>query len=121
MDHSENPIRDKTYSFAKEIVLLQKRLSLQKEFTISRQLLKSGTSIGANVEEAQKCHSRNDFISKMQIAVKEAYETRYWLRLLGDTGYIPKEARGKYIQYIDEIIKILSVIIARTKQNSSKK
>lgn len=118
MNNSDNPIRDKAYLFAKEMIFLQKRLASEKEFVISKQLLKSGTSIGANIEEAQQSQSRNDFLSKMQIALKEAYETRYWIRLLGDTGYISKDSRETYLQYITEIIKLLSVIVSRTRRNA---
>ncbi|MDA1292814.1 MAG: four helix bundle protein [bacterium] len=121
MTKSENPIKDKAYLFAKEMVFLHKRLSSEKEFVLSKQVLKSGTSIGANIEEAQQSQSRNDFLSKMQIALKEAYETRYWISLLGDTGYIPKENKEQYLKYITEIIKILAVIVSRTRHNAKLK
>ena len=121
MNNPDNPIREKTYCFAKEMVLLNKRLVMKKEFIISKQLLKSATSIGANVEEAQQSQSRGDFLSKMQIALKEAYETRYWIRLLGDTGYIEKSPKESYLKYLDEILKILSVIVSRTRKGSSQK
>ena len=110
-----NPILDKTYLFAKEMISLYQGLASKKEYILSKQVLKSGTSVGANVEEAQQSQSRNDFISKMQIALKEAYETRYWIRLLGDTGYISKEHRDRYLLSITEIIRILAVIVARSR------
>lgn len=111
-----NPIREKSYAFAKEMILLQKRLASEKEFVISKQLLRSGTSIGANVEEAHQAQGRKDFLSKMQIALKEAYETRYWISLLGDTGYISSQYKNSYLAYITEIIKILAVIVSRTRK-----
>jgi len=117
MKNPPNPIREKSYSFAKEMILLQKRLSSKREFVLSKQLLRSGTSIGANIEEAQQSQSRKDFLSKMQIALKEAYESRYWIRLLGDTGYISESYTSQYLIYITEIIKILSVIVSRTRKN----
>ena len=117
MLNKPNPIRDKSYIFAKDRVLLQKRLASGKEFVISKQVMKSGTSIGANIEEAHQSQSRKDFLSKMQIALKEAYETRYWIRLLGDTGYISKDSATSYIEGVTEIIKILAVIVSRTRNN----
>lgn len=80
MHDSSNPIRQKSYNFAIEIILLQKRLASEREFIISKQLLRSGTSIGANVEEAHQAHSRKDFLSKMQIAL-----FHYWAIL--DTSH----------------------------------
>lgn len=116
-----NPIRDKSYAFAKEMVLLQKRLASNREYILSKQLMRSGTSICANIEEAHQSQSRRDFLSKMQIALKEAYESRYWIRLLGDTGYIPQANKDKYLEYITEIIKILAVIVSRTRANLNSK
>ncbi|HLD64205.1 MAG TPA: four helix bundle protein [Candidatus Peribacteraceae bacterium] len=88
----KNPLRAKSYEFALAIVNLYKRLqSDQREYVLSKQLLRSATSVGANVEEAQQAQSRRDFILKTSIAMKEAYESRYWLRLLQDGGYVPKE------------------------------
>jgi len=121
MTNPPNPIRDKSYAFAKEVVLLQKRLVSKKEFVLSKQLLRSGTSICANIEEAHQSQSRKDFLSKMQIALKEAYEARYWIRLLTDTGYIQTDHGEKYLEYISEIIKILAVIVSRTRDNIKKK
>jgi len=77
--------KDKTYKFALDIVILYRQMVRQSEFILSKQLLRSGTSIGANVEEAIAGQSRKDFISKMSIASKEARETNYWLRLIRDS------------------------------------
>ncbi len=86
----ESVIKEKSYSFALQIIELYKELMKQNEYVLSRQLLKSGTSIGANVEEALAGQSRADFLSKMSIASKEARETKYWLRLLRDGGFAKK-------------------------------
>ena len=89
----ENPVVDTSYAFALHIVSLYRLLSGEKrECVLSKQLLRSGTSIGANVNEAQAAQSRADFIGKMAIASKEARETRYWLRLLADSRYINRDS-----------------------------
>ncbi len=82
---SKNIIVDKTFKFSLDIISLFKKLQEEREFIISRQLLKSAIGIGANVEEATAAQSKRDFISKMSIASKEARETKYWLRLLKDS------------------------------------
>ena len=88
---SENIIVDKSFDFAVRIVNLNKYLNNeQKEYVLSKQLLRSGTSIGANVSEAERAQSKADFISKMSIALKEANETNYWLKLLYKTDYLNK-------------------------------
>ncbi|MEN6623665.1 MAG: four helix bundle protein, partial [Smithella sp.] len=81
-------IEQRSFEFALNIIELYKHLNSNKEYIISKQLLRSGTSIGANIQEAQAAQSRNDFISKMSIASKEARETKYWLRLLDLSGYL---------------------------------
>ena len=81
MPETENVVRDKSYLFALKIIRLHKGLRKQREFVISNQLLRSGTSIGANVEEATAAFTKRDFVYKMAIASKEARETHYWLRL----------------------------------------
>ena len=84
----ENIIVSKSYAFALEIVKLYKTLAEQKEFVLSKQLLRSGTSIGANIHEGIASESKKDFIHKLGIALKEARETSYWLNLLKDSKYI---------------------------------
>ena len=87
---SESPLREKAKEFAKQIVILCRDIkSTHKESVLTNQLLRSGTSIGANLHEAQYAQGTKDFISKLEIAQKECYETEYWLELLYDTGYIP--------------------------------
>lgn len=82
----DNIIKEKSFAFALDIITLFQKLRLEREYIISKQLLKSGTSIGANIEEALAGQSKKDFIAKMAIASKEARETSYWLRLLAKSG-----------------------------------
>ena len=89
---SNSSLRDKSKEFAKQIVFLCREIkSTHKESVLTNQLLRSGTSIGANLHEAQYAQGTKDFISKLEIAQKECYETEYWLELLFDTGYIPEQ------------------------------
>ena len=86
---AENPVLTKSFNFAIRIVNLHKHLAnKQKEYVLSKQLLRSGTSIGANINEAQAAQTKADFIAKMSIASKEARETEYWIRLLTETHYL---------------------------------
>lgn len=88
----ENGVKDKSYAFAIRVVRLYKFLSTEKrEFVLSKQLLRSGTAIGALIKEAEHGQSKADFLHKMNIALKEANETEYWLILLRDTGYLSHE------------------------------
>ena len=111
-----NIVRDKSFEFALNIISLYKDLRYKKkEYVMSKQLLRSGTSIGANVEEAQAGQSRKDFISKMSIASKESREARYWLKLLKRSGYIS----GKdIISDCDELIRLLTSIVKSSESNS---
>ena len=85
----DNVIQEKSFHFAVRIVNLCRYLQTEKkEYVLTNQLLKSGTSIGANVSESQQAQSRPDFINKLNIALKEAYETNYWLRLLHETAFL---------------------------------
>jgi len=114
----ENIIIDKTYKFAVRIVKLNKYLcSEHKEFNLSRQIINSGTSIGANTEEANSGQSKKDFIAKLSIALKEAKETRYWLRILHDTDYISQQIFDSLISECEEIIMILNRILITSKKN----
>ena len=114
---SENIIKEKTYQFALKIVLACKELISQKEFVLSRQLLRSATSIGANVEEGVQGQSKADFIHKLSIAQKEAFETHYWLRLLRDSGYMNKENAIQLLSDCEEIQKIITAILKTSKSN----
>ena len=115
---SDNIIVQKSFDFAVRIVKLYKYFSSEKkEFVLSKQLLRSGTSIGANVSEAEKAHSKADFFAKMTIALKEANESFYWIKLLNATDYLTKSEYESLIADIDEIISIL-VAITKTIKNA---
>ena len=119
---SESIVYQKAYSFAIEIVKLYKHLSTDKrEFILSKQLLRSGTSIGANVNEAISSESKRDFVHKLGIALKEARETSYWLTLLKDSEFINIEQFSPLNDNCNSLIKILSSIIITTKERYFKK
>ena len=112
-------IIDKSFDFSVRIVNLKKYLNKEKqEHIMAAQLLRSGTSIGANVTEADQAQSKADFISKMGIANKEAHETRYWIRLLHKTEYINYEQYSSIIADCQELIRILQAIIKSSKENN---
>jgi len=116
----KNVVLDKAFNFAIRVVNLYKFLCKdKKEYTLSKQLLRSGTSIGANINEAQAGQSKKDFIAKMAIASKEARESKYWIRLLIETKYLDKESKHteSLLSEIEEIIKLLTSIV-KTSQNS---
>ncbi|MBO8131537.1 MAG: four helix bundle protein [Candidatus Marinimicrobia bacterium] len=113
----DNLVVNKSYEFALEVIRVYKFLvENRREFVLSKQLLRSGTSIGANVEEAESAQSKRDFLAKMNIALKEAKETRYWLRLLKDSGYIDG---SEIFERVEELCMILSSIV-KTTSNSVK-
>jgi len=105
-----------SFDFALKVVHLYKFLIEKKEFILSKQLLRSGTSIGANVEEASAAQTKKDFIFKMCIASKEARETRYWLKLLNESKLVPLDY-SPYLGEIEVIIKILTKIVKSAQQN----
>lgn len=112
----ENPLSTKSYSFALKIVLLFKTLTkTKKEYVLSKQLLRSGTSIGANISEANGAISKADFSSKISIAYKESLETKYWLNLLRDSDYISMEQAQGLISDADELSKIMFSILKTTR------
>ena len=106
----DNIIQQKSFDFALSIIELYKELTKENEYIISKQLLRSGTSIGANIEEASAAQSKKDFIAKMSISSKEARETRYWLRLL-DKSQLVNLDFTLYLSSIEEIINILTAIV----------
>ncbi|TAL57828.1 MAG: four helix bundle protein [Bacteroidetes bacterium] len=116
----ENIIKDKSYQFAIKVVRFYKHLVENKrEFIIAKQVIRSGTSIGAMIEEANQAESKADFIHKLSVANKEANETHYWLRLLRDSDIIGKEYL--YLQNdCEELIRLLTAIIKSTKANLKK-
>ena len=115
---TDNIIQQKSFAFAVRVVKLYRYLcDEKKEYVLSKQLLRSGTSIGANVEEAIGGHSRADFIAKLVISYKEARESSYWIRLLSETNYLDKEQSDSLLFDIDEIQKIIG-LITKTSRNS---
>ena|SRR5208337_2007771 len=125
MEEQRKPydIVERTFQFALNIVRLCKECERRNNSarTLARQLLRSGTSVGANVEEAQAGQSRADFISKYAIALKEARETRYWLRLLIESGDCPGEASSALVQEADELKRIIAAIIVKAQQSAPRK
>ena len=114
----ENVVQTKSYAFAVRIVkLYQHLINTKKEYVLSKQILRSGTSIGANVEEAIGGQSKSDFISKLSIAYKEARETSYWLRLLKDTDYLTLKEFESIYPDIEELCRIIGSIQKSTKGN----
>jgi four helix bundle protein len=115
----DNTILRKSLAFSVRIVNLHKYLTSQKkEYILSRQICKSGTSIGANIAEAQRAQSTADFVSKMKIALKEASETQYWLQLLHETDYLSDKAFDSLHKDLLEIIKILTSICKHYPQSN---
>jgi len=104
----ENLLLSKSYKFALRIVKLSQYLiGEKKEFILSKQVLRSGTSVGANIEEAHQGESKADFIHKLAIANKEAFETHYWLRLLRDSDLLETKIANSLLADCDELQKIL--------------
>ena len=115
-DFMDNTVLNKSKQFAVRIIRLNQYLQSQKqEYTLSRQLLRSGTSIGANVAEAEHAQSRADFCSKLNIALKEAAETDYWLRLLHEADYLRDVEFQSVFADCKEIEKLLAAIVKSTK------
>ena len=108
---TENVIKVKSYEFAKKIVRMSRLIRKKGDSVLARQVLRSGTSIGANVEEAHAAQTRKEFHSKMTISFKEANETRYWLRLLRDTD----EAGIDYRESLRDIEELIRILAANTK------
>lgn len=117
----KSPAEPKSFDFAIKIVNMNKHLvEEKKEYVISKQVLRSGTSIGANIAEAEHVQSRADFLSKMTIALKEADETKFWLRLLEATDYITHDEAVSILSDCDELIRLLASITKSLKSNDKK-
>ncbi len=112
-----NVIKEKSFDFALRIISLYQVLKENNEYVLSKQLLRSGTSIGANVEEASAASSKKDFINKMAIASKEARETIYWLKLLQRSNLVKYDFTS-IMKDIEEIIRILTAIVKSSSDNS---
>jgi four helix bundle protein len=114
----ESIIKDKSFAFAVEIVALYKDLvNIKKEHVMSRQLLRSGTSIGANIREAEFAQSKADFINKMSISLKEANEADYWIDLLFNTNFITKSEFDAFKPKSQEMLRLLISIVKSSKEN----
>ena len=111
----KNIIKEKSFAFAIEVVNLYKVLAEKKEFVLSRQMLRSGTSIGANIREAEHAQSKADFIHKLSISLKEANETEYWLDLLHETKYLSEVDFKNIKPKITELLRLLTSIVKTSK------
>ncbi len=116
----ENILKDKSFDFSVRIVKLSQFLNNErKEYVISNQVLRSGTSVGAMVRESEYAESKADFIHKLHIALKEADETEYWLDILYKTSYLERKLYDSLKEDISELLKLLITIIKNTKKNLS--
>jgi four helix bundle protein len=116
---TSGPVREKSFQFSLAIIRLYKMMQDQREFVVSKQLLRSGTSIGANVEEGVAASSRRDFLHKMTIASKEARETAYWLRLLDASDLVEGLEVQAELKLADELVRLLTAIVKTTKGRTS--
>jgi len=113
----QRDIAARTYSFALRVIAVVRAMPREVvATTIARQLIRSGTSIGANVEEAEAGHSKADFISKINVARREARETLYWLRLVGDSNLVPKTRLEGLTAEVDELVRILTAIVRNARR-----
>jgi len=115
-NEKRNFLKEKSLLFSIDIVNLYKKLAENKEFVMSKQMLRSGTAVGALIREAEFAQSKADFISKLSISLKEANETQYWLELLYKTDFLNAELFHKYTQQNDELISMLVASIKTSKQ-----
>lgn len=110
-----NPVREKSFAFALRTVKAYQFLQKKKEYVLSKQFLRSGTSIGANIEEAIHAQSKPEFIAKLQTAIKEAFESEYWIRLLRESGYLKEAESASLLNDLSEVQKLLTSIIKKAK------
>lgn len=116
----DNVLRDKSFLFALRVVKCYQYLQNdKKEYVLSKQLLRCGTSIGANIRESEQAQSRIDFIHKLSISLKEANETAYWLELLNQSGYLESKVFESIYKDCKELLKLLTSIIKTSKQNNT--
>lgn len=116
-----NVVKDKSFDFALAIIGLYKQLVSSREYVLSKQLLKSGTSIGANIEEGDAAQTKKDFVAKMSIASKESRETRYWIRLLMKSSLVEFSINSKYLDQCEELIRLTTSIVKTAQQNQKNK
>lgn len=118
---SKNIVKELSFEFALEIVANYKTLTtIQKEYVLSKQLLRSGTAIGALIRESEQAQSRADFVHKLSISLKEANETDYWIELLFQSGYLKSEKYEKLKKQIESLNRLLISIIKKMKENGLK-
>ncbi len=117
----QSPLRDKSFAFAVQIVKQSQNLQNSRDYVMSNQVLRSGTSIGANIHEAEFAQTKLDFIYKLSVSLKEANETEYWLMLLKETGYINQEEFNVLVSDCREIRAMLISSIKTAKSNLPKK
>ncbi len=115
MEKKESIIETKSFEFALDVIVLFKKLVKENEYIISKQILRSGTSIGANIQEASAAFSKKDFLYKMTISSKEARETRYWLQLL-DRSKLTNIDVSNHLSQIQDMISILTKIVKTTQE-----
>ena len=114
-----NIIEQKSFDFAVKVIETVKEIrATHKEYDLTSQFLRSGTSVGANVSEAIKAQSRKDFIAKMSIASKEANEVRYWIRLLKQTRYVSEEQGYVLLGLVEELVRILTSIVKSSQEKN---
>lgn len=116
VNDSRNIIQHRTFEFALMVIQVYKEMVEKKEFVLSKQLVRSGTSIGANVEEAMAAISKKDFIHKMSVSSKEARETRYWLKLIEASKLINADIKQCLLE-VEEIVRILTAIVKTSQKN----
>lgn len=115
-----NNLYDKAYDFAVSVIKAYQKITIQrKEYTLMKQFLRSGTSIGSNISEANGSFSKADFAYKMSLSYKECLETKYWLNLLKDTGYITEDEFTILFEQADELARILYTIIKKTRYRNN--
>jgi len=120
MMKKDNVVQIKSYAFAVKMVkTCQDIMHNKKEYILSKQLIRSGTSVGANIEEAIGGQSRKDFYAKLTISYKEARESHYWLRLLRDTGYLEENKTKELLKDCDELLRIIGSIQKSTRNNTN--
>lgn len=112
-----NIVQEKSFQFALDVIKISKKLTENKEFTLSKQLLRSGTSVGANVRESKNAESKKDFIHKLSISQKECDESIYWIDLLYHSQYIDANTHKTLNNQAIELLKILKSIIITTRKN----
>ena len=111
-----NVVYEKSFAYAVEILALSEGLTSKRQYALASQVIRSGTSIGANVAESEYAQSGQDFVAKMTIALKEASESRYWLKLLKASGNIADETSERLLRDVDEIIRILAASVKTAKK-----